>query len=346
MPFAYAGAAVGIASGVNSLVNSGGGGSPGTPQGAGGGSPFVYQPTGQPQQDTNFQNILNSMYGVGQTQPGQIYNNQAAATNALVTNPFIQPYMNAQAQAGQAAGALAPQEMGAGKQLFGAGGQVLNTAFDPQQALYNRTQQQITDQSNAINSMYGLSSSPAGAGLTQKALSDFNIDWQNQQLKRQLEGVSGAGRAFAGGADLGNAAVSSYGQAGSLPYQGWRTIYGNQFQDFGNQQSALSQSFGLDQATLNNIQSYLRLGQSAGANALAQQQQRFGQAQTGADQLGNALGGLSQLYGSGNPFTGSAVPNMYPYAAQQAGVDPQTFMFGGDTATGYGTFPSGGGGGY
>jgi len=44
--------------------------------------------------------------------------------------------------------------------------QALATAFAPNNGLYNQQLQQTTDQSNAINAMYGLESSPYGAGVT------------------------------------------------------------------------------------------------------------------------------------------------------------------------------------
>lgn len=72
-----------------------------------------------------------------------------------------------------------------------AGGQILNTAFDPQQALYNQQYQQMMEQTNAINAQNGVSGSPFAAGLGAQNANNFNINWQNAQLGRQ-EGALGA----------------------------------------------------------------------------------------------------------------------------------------------------------
>lgn len=92
--------------------------------------------------------------------------------------------------------------------LSDASNQILKTGFDPQNALYNRTQQQLTDQLRAANAASGLSSSPYGAGLEGQGLSNFNIDWQNNLLNRMntaaggaatLQGAIGSDVASAGG---------------------------------------------------------------------------------------------------------------------------------------------------
>src|SRR5258708_23118892 len=77
------------------------------------------------------------------------------------------------------------QLMGAGQQLLPWGQQIMNTGFDPQQALYHRTQQQTQDQTRAGLEARGLDSSPYGAGVEGQTMANFNIDWQNQQLQRQ-----------------------------------------------------------------------------------------------------------------------------------------------------------------
>jgi hypothetical protein len=71
--------------------------------------------------------------------------------------------------------ALAPQ-VAAGIAPLQAGARgVMDTGFDPRRELYQRTQQQVGDQSNAINSMYGLGTSPYGAGLAAQNNRNFNM---------------------------------------------------------------------------------------------------------------------------------------------------------------------------
>lgn len=70
---------------------------------------------------------------------------------------------------------------------------MLDTGFDPRGELYDREYQKMRDQQNAINSMYGVSSSPYGAGLAGDASRNFNMDWQNEQLQRQMAALQGYG---------------------------------------------------------------------------------------------------------------------------------------------------------
>jgi hypothetical protein len=230
----------------------------------------------------------------------------------------------------------AQQGLNYANQGMGLAGQVANTAFDPQSALYARTQQQVQDQANAINAMYGLSQSPYGAGVANQAMSNFNIDWQNQQLQRQLQGsqayqgalagyggaqqgyanaeagygnmVNAIGRGVSGAYDLNTGAAQQVASNLALPYQtaiGQQQNYGNQI---GQYNQLLQGSYGLDQMTANMLQSYLGLGQSATQNstnaALANQAanaQYFGQQQ----QLGAGVG--SALQGVGNTFNSPAI---------------------------------------
>ena len=307
MPFAYVGAAAAAGSFALNLANSSGSG---PSSGLAGGSSLspTFIPTGQAQADQNFQGITGNMTQFGNSIPQQVIPQIQTAGNALSNNPYAQFAQEASLQGGQyGVGTLAPQMEASASSLFGAGNTALQTAFDPQQALYNRTLQQVTDQSNAINSMYGLGTSSAGAGVAGQNITNFNIDWQNQQLQRQLAGIAGAGRGFAGGADLGSAAQGTFGSAGAMPYN---TFAGNQ-QNIINAQNAISSgannAFGLDQNTLNALANYLRLGQSATGQAQNAQAVNFAQQQKLGQQAGGALsglGGLSSLFGSsgGNSY--------------------------------------------
>jgi hypothetical protein len=173
---------------------------------------------------------------------GPINQNDLASYDALVSNPFIASYLGgANTGASYAANSLVPQLQGGANTLTGisqtaagaapsyltanqglanllggAGASVLNTAFDPQSALYNRTQQQVTDQANAVNSQYGLGSSAAGAGVANQASENFNIDWQNQQLARQTQGLGAVGQAFGTAGNLTSQDVQNYGNLANV----------------------------------------------------------------------------------------------------------------------------------
>lgn len=98
--------------------------------------------------------------------------------------------------------ALTPEQQA----LINAGQQTYNTALDPRQELYGRTQQQLQDQVRAADSARGVAMSPYSAGVENKAMGDFNIDWQNAQLGRQVAGtgaMAGANQAATGIGQLG-----------------------------------------------------------------------------------------------------------------------------------------------
>jgi hypothetical protein len=134
--------------------------------------------------------------------------------------------------------------LGQGAGLFGLGGQTAGQAnnlynmgaslvpgaqslmqmgFDPQNALYGRTLQQVQDQTRAAEAARGIGSSPFGAGLESDATKNFNIDWQNQLLNRAATGAAGAGGLmteagglFGQGGNMANIGAGIIGQGGSL----------------------------------------------------------------------------------------------------------------------------------
>jgi hypothetical protein len=97
---------------------------------------------------------------------------------------------------------------------FPAVGSILNAGFDPQQALYGRTQHQLQEQTRASEAARGLGNSPFGAGLENKAMSDFNIDWQNNLLSRMATGAQGAGSLLG---TAGNYLTQGSGLIGQAP---------------------------------------------------------------------------------------------------------------------------------
>lgn len=268
MPVAYVGAAAAVAGTVSQIANSGG-----SATSTQGGNPATYIPQAQPAADSLYQQLFGLQSGL---QPEIVGLGSEVSAN--------------QPQYGQ--------ETGAANNLFGASSAVLpevqnilNTGFDPQNALYNRTQQQVLDQSNAINSMNGIAGTPYGAGVTGGTMSNFNIDWQNNQLSRQLQALQGAGSAVStgasaagAGANLANMPVNTQlGQLGSL--QG---IYGGQYSP---------------------LQSYLNLGQGASGLALEGQNQAFGQNAFLGSNLGQSLSALSGAFstsGNGGPYGGGS----------------------------------------
>ena len=82
--------------------------------------------------------------------------------------------------------------------LWQAGIDTYNMGRDPQDALYNRTVQQLQDQTRAGQSARGTAMSPFGAAGEADVMKNFNIDWQNNLLDRQLKGLSGLSEATGG----------------------------------------------------------------------------------------------------------------------------------------------------
>lgn len=251
------------------------------------------------------------------------------------------------------AGALSGATTAAGQGATGASSlmrgadALMASGFDPQQALFNRSQQRLLDQSNAVNAMSGVSGTPYGAGLTTGALSNFDIDWANNQLARQSaaaraaaplyeaaptlgarsaalpssvysgqigdvlgalssrnqaagQGAAGFGSLYGGvGSGLTGAQNLGYGAAnqlstlGQAPYNFNSLVGSNAMQGLGNTVSIGNQQYLIPQQAVNDLESYMRLGQSASGIS--------GQlGNLGLQQYGNAMSGLGSLAGMGS----------------------------------------------
>jgi hypothetical protein len=352
------------------MGGSGGGGYSGGGY-SGGGIPTAqtpYQPMGQPYMDQLYNNIVNTygaggiqqqatlppylnqyLSGVGNT-PGAGLATQGAQQaydmTAAQTLPQAQGGANMMYGLGMGAVPYAAQGMGYAGQGMNLAGQVAQTGFDPQNALYNRTQQQVSDQLAAVNAMQGLSGTPYGAGVQGQGLSNFNIDWQNAQLARQqqasqayqqaLQGygnaeagygniVNAAGKGVSAAYDLNTGAAGQIGTMSGLPYQtalGQQTNLGTQI---GNYNQLLQGSYGMDAQTMAALMPYLQYGQNASTGALnavqANQnanQQLFNQQQTlgsnmgaGIQQFGNTLNTSGVQSALSGLFGGSGSPSTY-----------------------------------
>ncbi|KVF31756.1 hypothetical protein WJ08_13790 [Burkholderia vietnamiensis] len=297
--------------------------SPGTSGGSGGsGGPSYYIPTGLNTADTTWQNLLSSIntaYGANNSTPIA----QGSLWGGIAANNLYGPGYQFQADAaGEQYARLANQlaqrsgnSFNTQDNLVNAGWNVYNTAMDPQSALYNRTRQQVTDQSNAVNSMYGLGTSAAGAGLTNQALSNFNIDWQNNQLQRQLQGLQGyAGMANTAGryGELGTSQASAVPGntllAGSTPYNVGQTIAatpGSLANTYGSYLN--SNLYGPAEGIMGSTIPYMNYGQGAQSVPFQSQAQ-------GAGALGSLVSqGISGL--GNNPQIQNAFSNFFSPAS-------------------------------
>lgn len=247
-------------------------------------TPFAYQaPTGP----TNFMPSMGDMSGAASGAFGGI-GNLSGFTNPLfpaaagigagmINSPYAGGYQAGAGVAGGLGGTAAMNQ-------FGAGGQILNTAFDPQQDLYNRTLAQTTDAARAGLAARGMADTPWGAGVENQAVRDFNMNWQNQQLARQIAG----GQA---GAGLQAGAAPLFMQSAAYPWQTQQQIGGANLGTIGNLSTLGQGAAAVPQQQIQNYLNYLQTtGQLQGQGnaqqlqnylaALSGQQQAFGQQQT------------------------------------------------------------------
>lgn len=277
----------------------------------------------------------NAFTGIGNlpaTQYGQQFLPQyEQATQNLYNNPYAQGAQQGAVQAGQMGqaagqnaftGGLAQQQ--AGMQVLPYAQNIAQTAFDPQNALYARTLQQLQDQTRASEAARGVAMSPYGAGVENKALSDFNIDWQGTQLGRQATGagaigslLSSGGNAINQGAAAQSTGANVFNQGSAMPYNTAQGIGQGQQQAISSLFQGGSQAQGLAQAPIQDYMQYLGLGNQAGGVAnqlgqlgLNQAQLGFNQGQTLGSNVGAGLAGLGNKnnwswLNSGSPGGGS-----------------------------------------
>jgi hypothetical protein len=321
MPWGVAAAVAGAATSA-ALAPSGGGTSSSS------GQPY-YTPTGLGPADTGWQQLLQSQmnaysggnpyapwYQSGALNAGNVYGNLA----------------NYAASYGGDASRQYESNIGAQGYLQGVGQDVYNLARDPQSALYNRTQQQLTDQVNAGQALRGLGTSAVGGQEYNQAMSNFNIDWQNQQLNRALQGAQGLSGLYGQAGNYGQAAnqnlqqslgfgeqSAQYAQAaGQVPYAAANAIQ--------NQQIAQAQGI------QGQIIPYLNYGQGAVQNAYAAGSQNAGAAGALVNQ---GIQGLAGAFGGSSGYSGYTGPGSV------FGTGPQGYdtFGGGNSSYGAGVSP-------
>lgn len=297
---------------------------------------------------------ISGLSGYGNTAQGT----QGAAQNTyqnLYNNPYAGGYQGGANFAGNLGQNAALGGYYAGGALTGAGlstlpmaGQLFQSGFDPQQALYGRTQQAVTDQSRANLEASGTASTPYGAGVMNQATSNFNIDWQNNQLQRQLAAAQGAGGLLQQGGNLANlgagmqnAAPGQYLSASGMPYGAYGQIGGDQFGAINQLLGATGGAQNISNQQIQDWLAYVGAGNQAGgvannayANELAANKQQFGQSQAFGGMIGSGLYGLGQTpfgqqWGIGGPgWSGGGGGGYGGYSSalssMGAGINPQT----------------------
>src|SRR5229473_3303058 len=259
MPAAYVGAAAAAGSLALNVANSGGSGNAGVPN--------VYQPGNPIPMDINYQNIVGGMVPYAQQIPGALIPGLTNAAGNIQNNPYAPGAQTAANMAGGMAPGVAGMEFGGAGGLYGAASgaipyasQILSSGFDPQSQLYNRMQQQVQDQLNATNAMNGIAGTPYGAGVMGQGLANWNIDWQNAQLQRQMQASQGygnltsaAGRGFAGASDLGTAGMGTLASGGAIPYSTYLGQQGDVISGLSNVGTGADSAFQLPGNVLNSL---------------------------------------------------------------------------------------------
>ncbi len=307
MPAAYVGAAAAAGSLALNIANSGGGGAPSA----------GYQLGNPGFQDTNFNNLSGQMYNYALGLPGQLLPGYQQASQNIQNNPYAMLAQQGANMTGTMAPGVAGMQFGGAGQLYGAGNQVMNTAFDPQQALYNRTQQQVMDQINAANASSGVYG-PAAAGVAQQGINNFNIDWQSNLLNRERMGIQAGGQAFAGASDLGGLGLQTLQSGFGAPYS---TFLGQQRDILGGlnaYSTGANAAFSLPQQAMTNELNYLGRSSDASRLALAAPGQAFDQGAFNGAGLSNAVNTFAN-----NPMTQSGLNSLFAPSPAYQGYNSQ-----------------------
>lgn len=268
----------------------------------------TFQPSGTQAFDKLIQSMITQQSG---SNPYSQYMPQATATfNMQSGNANAPGYQTAANNAGSAFNTVGNQAVGASVDInkaalagLPAASQVLNMGFDPNNALYQRTLQQLNDLVNVNEASRGVTNSPYGASVANTADANFNIDWQNNQLDRALKalsgytsGVQGAASGAAQAGQVGTAGAGAINNAGAVPFNATNTISENQSAALNQLLNILgiggSQAF--NQNTINDLMQYLNLG----ANQANQQgnfdlqnfQNKLAQSQVDQAGTGNLVG--------------------------------------------------------
>lgn len=233
---------------------------------------------------------------------------QQAFTNTF-SNPYAQQYQNNANTAAQTGWGTGMAQVGGGNALMGAGAsmlpyaqQMLQMGFDPQNAIHDRTQQQLTDSTRAGLNARGIAMTPYGAGVENKSLSDFNIDWQNNLLNRANTGAQGAGyltnsagNAINLGQNVGTLGVQQLQNSAALPYSVANTIGNNQFGALNQFGAAGNNASSIPQAQIQQLLAYLGMGNQANTGANSAINGIYGNQISG---INGQISGLNGIYGN------------------------------------------------
>ena len=231
-------------------------------------------------------------------------------TQNIVNNPYSGGYQAAAGTAAGLYGQLSPLASGAssalysaGNQALGAGSAILQAGFDPQKQLYSQVQNQNSQQNLAQLANMGVASTPYGASVAGQENTNFNLDWQNNQLQREATAASAYGglnttaqNDFAAGGQQGQLGAQAALMQGQLPWQTSNAINQSAIGALGQQQGLYGNA---QQGAANYLGSDFNASQTAYQDQLQQSQAMWGG-------IGGLLSGAESAFGAGGMFGSGA----------------------------------------
>lgn len=300
----------------------------------------IYQPAGTGTADTQLQgiNTQNANAVTGANNPySQLSPQLLQVFQSLFNNPSTGGYNTGASASGAQSTALGTQGVGASGalntsalQLLPGAQQVANLGLDPQSQLYNQQLQQTNDQANVNNAQYGLTGQQA-AGNVNQADTNFNIDWQNQELNRAIAGLGAAGSTVSNAStaantanNIGTAGAANTLQGGTTPYAAGQTVGANQTAALQNYITQLLGPVTSSQNVANSLSSYLGQGIGASNDAASQANTDYNSQLQSESNLGSGLGGLLNFATPGSSGTsglGSLFSNLFGSSGSVGGAD-------------------------
>jgi hypothetical protein len=262
-----------------------------------------------PQNPYTYGANANNIYGNELSGNANLAGQGNQFTQAIINNPYAGGYQAAGNQAGADYGALAPLATGASSALYGAGNTalgagnaILQAGFDPQKQLYSQVQNQNQQQNLAALAGLGVAGTPYGAGVAGQENTNFNLDWQNNQLQREATAANAYGGLnstaqsdFAAGGAQGELGANAALLAGQLPWQTSNTINQSKLAALQGQQGLNSTA---EQGAANYLQSDYNAAQQSWQDQEQQNQNMWGGiGSIFGDLLGG--GGIGGLFGGG-----------------------------------------------
>ena len=100
---------------------------------------------------------------------------------------------------------------GALRDLPAAGISTYLNSLDPQNALHDKLRQSVADTSGAGQAQRGIEIGGVGQGMSDQANTNFELDWSNQLLGRQVQGLTALEQAFGSAGQTGTNTLNRNG---------------------------------------------------------------------------------------------------------------------------------------